>query len=330
MKTVLYACPFVPPEWIAAHGLSAQRIVPQPLGAGGAGIAAGLCPYAWAFMAAVCSPGTGDAVIVTTVCDQMRRTAERIAEDTDRAVFLMHVPATWEGSAPRALYTEELKRLGRFLRRLGGRPPKAGELVAVMRRHDAARAAVRAEREGMTGRQYAEAIAGLSRTDPLRQHGDEAAPPKGAPAVAIVGGPLMQRDLCLFDLIERYGGRVVLNATEGGELTLPAPLDEARLFEAPLAALVESYFGGIPHAFRRPNSLLYQWLGRELPARKVRAVVFVRHLWCDTWHGEARRLAEWSRLPTLELDLSDVAQDRATGDSERLGGRIQAFMEMLA
>jgi len=28
MTTVLYTSPFVPPEWIAAHGLTPQRIVP--------------------------------------------------------------------------------------------------------------------------------------------------------------------------------------------------------------------------------------------------------------------------------------------------------------
>ena len=56
MKTVLHTCPFVPPEWVAAHGLSPMRItpaaaVPRP------GLTAGVCPFAGAFMAAACATG---------------------------------------------------------------------------------------------------------------------------------------------------------------------------------------------------------------------------------------------------------------------------------
>ena len=64
----------------------------------------------------------------------------------------------------------------------------------------------------------------------------------------------MDADYAFFDLVERAGGRVVLDATEGGERTLPRPFDPARLAADPFEELADAYFDAIPDAFRRPNS----------------------------------------------------------------------------
>ena len=51
MRTIAYSCPFVPPEWIAAHGLRPRRIMPRS--AGGASfveVSGGRCAYAQAFI----------------------------------------------------------------------------------------------------------------------------------------------------------------------------------------------------------------------------------------------------------------------------------------
>ena len=80
-----------------------------------------------------------------------------------------------------------------------------------------------------------------------------------------------------------------------------------------------------PHAFRRPNSGLYEWLARELPARDVRGIIFRRFAWCDLWHAELQRLKEWTPLPVLEID---AGPDDAAAPN-RVEGRIEAFLEML-
>ena len=90
------------------------------------------------------------------------------------------------------------------------------------------------------------------------------------------------------------GGRVVLDATEGGQRTMPRRFDPARVASDPLQELADAYFDGIPDAFRRPNSRLYEWLGRELAARHVQGIIFRRYLWCDLWHAELQRLKQWS------------------------------------
>jgi len=153
---------------------------------------------------------------------------------------------------------------------------------------------------------------------------EEDANAAGVP-LAILGGPLLDSDHVLFELIERAGGRVALDATEGSQRTLPRPFDPARMASDPLQELADAYFDGIPDAFRRPNHRLYEWLGRELAAHQVRGIIFRRYVWCDLWHAELQRVRQWSRLPVLEID---VGPDDLTAPN-RVQGRIEAFLEVL-
>jgi len=324
MKTVAYSCPFVPCEWIAAHGLRPRRISPGPPPGPPAGPSEGLCPYVQAFVHAAGGDARAEAVVVTTLCDQMRRAAEWIARSSDRRVFRLNVPATWQGREPRRLYTDEVRRLGRFLQRLGGRPPSAEELAAVMCRYDDLRGELRAARPRLPARRFAERVLAAASGE-VPEGGDVAPSRRGGVPVALVGGALRRCDLGLFDLLERSGGRVVLDATDTGERTLPAPFDRRRLARDPLGALVDAYFGAIPHVFRRPNEGFYQYLIRELHVRGARAVLFRRYPWCDTWNAELWRLRDRLDLPVFELDIGTEA-----GVPDRWATRVQAMLEALS
>jgi len=320
---VLYSCSFVPAEWVAAHGVRPCRTLPAS-GPASAWLAAdmGLCPYARAF-ALEARAGEADAVVVTTLCDQMRRVAEIIARDSPRPVFLMHLPTTWQSAASRAYYLDELRRLGRFLVQLGGAAPSDGDLAAVMLQYDSARAALRALRGRVSPRRFSEAIAEFHRTGAVTSDALPAAAPRGVP-IALLGAPMVRNHFWLFDLIEEAGGHVALDATDSGERTLPAPFAADRLHTAPLEELADAYFGHIPHAFRRPNDALYQWLGRELARSGAKGLIVRRYVWCDTWHAEVERLREWASVPVLDLDVN------GGGDAEgRAANRIQAFIEAL-
>ena len=65
---------------------------------------------------------------------------------------------------------------------------------------------------------------------------------------------MLETDCELFEMVERAGGRIVLDATEHGQRTLPRPFDPARVAAEPLEELADAYFDGIPDAFRRPNT----------------------------------------------------------------------------
>ncbi|HUT45325.1 MAG TPA: 2-hydroxyacyl-CoA dehydratase family protein [Sedimentisphaerales bacterium] len=328
MKTIIYTCPYVPAEWIAAHGLRASRLLLDHVDSASMFIRTeGVCPFVRSFISEVMKNKGAGGVVATTVCDQMRRAFDVLVRKSNLPAFLMNVPNTWQSLAAQKLYIDELKRLSRFLSRLGGKSPSNNTLAKIMLEYDAARGSILTAREYLSARQYAEAIAAFGRNGPdqtiNRITGTE--PQTDGVRLAMIGGPLMKQDFDLFDLIEQSGGRIVLDATETGERGLCVPFDHRRLRDEPLMELADAYFGGIRDASRRPNSELYKWLQRELASRDVQGIIFRRYLWCDIWHAELRRLKDFSNLPVLDIDTAgdnDIEQQRTVN-------RIRAFLEML-
>jgi benzoyl-CoA reductase/2-hydroxyglutaryl-CoA dehydratase subunit BcrC/BadD/HgdB len=296
MTTVAYCSPFVPPEWILAHGFVPERIVPS-IGAGPSELAGmqGLCPYAGAF-AENLMRRKDRAVVAASTCDQMRRVAQLLQARGGFPVFVLNVPASWQTVNAHRMYRSELERLGRFLVRLGGTPPASAELADLLLEHDARRSLD-------AGRQRVQA---------------------GRVPLALLGSPLCKEQLRIEEIIEEAGGTVVLDGTDGGDRTMPGRLDRRAVRGDPLSALADAYFGALPDAFRRPNYPLYAWLAAETRARGVRGVVFAWQTWCDVWHAELPRLVEWSRVPVLGLQLAGTGDDGA-----RSRARIEAFLEVL-
>jgi len=329
MKTVVYSCPFVPAEWIAAHGFGPKRIIPSiDHDRAPSGLTQGLCPYADAFTGEAVADSRLGAIIFTTVCDQMRRIPDTRTSRTETPLFVLNVPATWETASVHKLYRNEILRLGRFLCTLGGERPNNERLASIVLDYDRRRSELRSLRDRMTARQFSEKIAAFHRDGSLESDFDPPSGPTGAGArptpIALAGGPMLRHHFDLFDIVEDAGGTIVLDATGTGERTIPPPVDRRLAREDPLAALADVYFGRIPDAFRRPNSELYIWLKKEFAQRGVEAVLYVRHTWCDTWQAEAMRMKEWCGLPFLTIESG--------GDSHvdgRTLSRIQSFMEVV-
>jgi benzoyl-CoA reductase/2-hydroxyglutaryl-CoA dehydratase subunit BcrC/BadD/HgdB len=332
MHPVAYTSPFIPPEWITAHGFQPMWVPPGRLPtcqekpdwqSAPRANRRGLCPYAGILMDEADEGIEASALVMATTCDQMRRAAELVETASRIPVFLLNVPATWQTPAARQYYAEELRRLGRFLVQLGGKAPSASELAGIMLQYDRARAALRCDAADWPARRRAEAVLGLRGVRQSLTRGQDARAPSGVP-LALVGGPLLPQDHGLFDLIEAAGGRVVLDASETGERTLPRPLRHEAMQGDPFEELVAAYHA-IPDAFRRPNDRLYEWLGREIEACGARGLLLRRYLWCDIWHAEWRRLKEWSPVPVLEIDVAD---DEPSVPN-RTQGRLEAFLETL-
>lgn len=264
---------------------------------------------------------------MTTVCDQMRRAFDILVRKCQLPAFLMNVPSTWQSFESQRLYIDELKRLGRFLTKLGGNSPSNNALAKVMLEYDSARKAILAAREYLSARRYAEAIASLYRDGPDKTPDSPTSTESSVDGIhlAIIGGPLMKQDFDLFDVIEQSGGRVVLDATETGERGLCAPFDRRRLHDEPLMELADAYFIGINDASRRPNSGLYKWLQQKIASRTVQGIIFRRYVWCDLWHAEVQRLKDWSNLPVLDIDTGGDNDN----ERQRTANRIRAFLEML-
>jgi hypothetical protein len=107
MNTVACVSPFVPPEWIAAHGWQPRWLALDPArGRPGGGMRRGVCPYAGALVERAQSGLDAAAVVLTTACDQMRYAAAVMELGGCVPIFLFNLPGNsistscggWAGS----------------------------------------------------------------------------------------------------------------------------------------------------------------------------------------------------------------------------------------
>ena len=326
MRKVVYTCPYVPAEWVRAHGLEAMRLMPKCAGRERAvSEREGMCPFAAAFAEEATKHREEWAIVVTTGCDQMRRVFDLISAEFGSACFLMNVPSTWQQTSAKKLYEDELRRLGRFLVGLGGEAVSNEKLSGVMGEYNKMRRELRNSRERLNSRAYSEAIAGFYHNGEIDSTKSCSGRGHDGIALAITGGPMVAEDFELFDIIEKAGGYVELDATETGERGMCGTFDGDRSRDDALGELVRAYFDEIVEVWQRPNLRLYEWLKRKLSERKVRGVIVRRYVWCDMWHGEVYRLKEELGIPVIDIDVSGQA-----GAYERAKSRIEAFVEMLS
>jgi benzoyl-CoA reductase/2-hydroxyglutaryl-CoA dehydratase subunit BcrC/BadD/HgdB len=294
---VAYSSPFVPAEWIAAYGLRPLRLTPGP---SAMAAMAGVCPFAHDFLQAILGRGQASmdapvgAAVFTATCDQMRRAGELASSHLP--TFLMHVPATWQTEAVVRLYIDELRRLGEFLISVGGIRPSDAALVETISAFDQ-------RRQRLATTQAA-----------------------GGPAMrlAIAGGPLRRQDQWIVEHLRQAGASVVLDATEYGERSLPAMIDRERLVADPLKELAQAYFLTIPDAFRRPDTLLHDYLRQKLAATCAQALLLLRFVWCDQWHAQVASLRESLPVPVVDIDLGQNGGDRG-----RAASRLDALLDTL-
>jgi hypothetical protein len=351
---VFYTSPWVPAEWIKAHGLEPRGIwLANDFGSEPLPLAAGVCAFANAAVH-IAEQRTSSAVIFTTHCDQLRRGFDAVAEDASQRLFLFNLPVTWQTPVAERIYLGELRRLGRFLVGMGGRAPVAAELREIVSQYREARQCLLEAASWCPARAYAEAVArfhldGSVNLPPM--NGGRRATPGIDIRLALVGGPLSQLQMPLLGAIEQAGGRVVLNATEAGERSLwrtqsaeaersvyaaamgvnsaspasPASASSLGREEAtptPMELLARDYLANCVDVFQRPNTRLYDWLRERLTARHARGIVLWHYVGCDLWRAEAESLREAFGLPVLLLEAEEVSPSRSIG-------RLEAFLESL-
>lgn len=324
MKRILYTSPFIPPEWIAAHGFQPCRIVAGASRADQLPAAPqGICHYVWRYLHDVSRDSGASAAVFTTICDQMRRAPEWLRESCSMPAFLFHVPKTRQSANSGELYRHELVRLGSFLCGLGGNPPSMESLRGEMLAYDAKRGALLQLNGSLPSRSSLEVLLRFYETGIVEI--PQAAPPKRETRIplALIGGSLSRDQFSLFDEIESAGGIVVFDGTENGERTFPRLFDIRHLDMNPVEELARAYFGSIPDIFYRPNDTFFGWLVRKVAASNVRGVIHIRNVWCDLWHAEVQRIREALPVPVLDLDV-----DGETATT-RNRTRIQAFIESL-
>ena len=292
---VFLTSPWIPEEWIRAHGLEPRGIwFAEEFRRGTPPLSAGVCAFAEAAVR-FAEAQRDSAVIFATSCDQLRRGFDTAIFRGHTRAFLFNIPAT-QTPAARQIYRAELERLGQFLVELGGSIPTPEILRSEMLQTGEARRRLLESSPVLTGNQV-----------PL----------------ALVGGPLSVANGGLFGAIEAAGGHIVLNATENGERGL-CPQFDPNAGGNPFDALVAGYFENIVDVFQRPNTRLYSWLKLRLLSRQVRGIVLWLFSGCDLWRAEAQTLRESFGLPVLLLEAEEAARI-----SPRDVNRVEAFVETL-
>jgi benzoyl-CoA reductase/2-hydroxyglutaryl-CoA dehydratase subunit BcrC/BadD/HgdB len=319
---VFLSSPWIPAEWIRAHGLQPRGIWSadnyQP---GAWPLSAGVCAFAEATVR-FAGAQTNSAVIFSTACDQLRRGFDAAMLRGQRHSFLFNLPATWQTTAAKEIFRSELERLGQFLLAIGGREPSPEMLRQEMVQSNRARKQLIESASASTPRGFAKAVA--------RFHWDGVflPPPPATPGnhipIALVGGPFLAPHWKLLDEIEALGGRAVLNATETGERSLCPPFELDAATRNPFDILVRGCCDHIVDVFQRPNTRLYSWLKPRLASRHVRGIVLWHFTGCDLWRAEAQTLRETFGLPVLLLEAGGEP-----GVAPRELNRLQAFVEIL-
>lgn len=318
---VFLTSPWIPAEWIRAHGLTPRSICgTENFLRGALPLTGGVCAFAEAAVQ-LTQTNAGSVVVFSSACDQMRRGFDKATLLGGGRAFLFNLPATWQSPAAKEIFRSELQRLGRFFLTIDGIEPSPDKLRQEMGHSGFARRQLLQSAPGSSPRGFTEAVA--------RFHWDGAVLPVQEDAranqvpLALLGGPFPALHWKVLDEIEAFGGRVVLNATESGERSL-CPVFELGPDSDPLEALVHGYCDHILDVFQRPNTRLYSWLKPRLASRGVRGIVLWHFTGCDLWRAEAASLREAFGLPVLLLEAS-----AELGDGPRELTRLQAFVETL-
>ena len=315
--------PWIPAEWIRAHGLQPRGIwSAENFQPGALPLSAGVCAFAEAAVR-FAEAQTDSAVIFSTACDQMRRGFDAAILRGQRRAFLFNLPATWQTAAAGQIFRSELERLGQFLLAIGGRAPSPEGLRQEMVQSGGTRkrllesaasqfsARVCRSRGAISlGRRFFAAAAGRAGKSNSARPGRRAV---SRAALEIAGRNRSRRRT---RRAERHRNR----RTQPVVRHLNLRPDAIHPFDA----LVHGYCDNIVDVFQRPNTRLYSWLKPRLASRRVRGIVLWHFTGCDLWRAEAQTLRETFGLPVLLLEAGGEP-----GAAPRELNRLQAFVETL-
>jgi hypothetical protein len=298
--------PQVPHDRIRAHGYAPLTLPPLATALGSP--TAGVCAAAHGWAEALLSDESRfAAAVLSTRCDQIRRTFETLRARTRLPLFLLNVPATHGTETARRLYAEELNRLDRFLSRLGEGPQ--GESLTGLGGTGSASATSTFGRCSAFGG-FPQTAAGACRSASLAANGeaspldralrhapDAAETVERAFRVGLLACCLTEADDAVLRMLPQVGLQIAVHATEGTVDT--------------------------PTIAQRPNAPFFEWLRKTSRAAGLEGWVHVRQPWCDLYHAEVPRMKSATALPWLDLETG------ARPAFASLCMRAEAFAETL-
>jgi benzoyl-CoA reductase/2-hydroxyglutaryl-CoA dehydratase subunit BcrC/BadD/HgdB len=325
-------------EWPIA---AAERVLPS-----------GLCPlikssYGYAITETCPYYSASDFLIAETTCDGKKKMYELLG--LVKPLHLMHLPYTTEEPHALEFWRQEIIRLGSFLEERTGWKTDLDHLRFQIKTQNSIRKLLGRISRFQTAERVP--ISGLDMMTVMESKSFWIYPDKyqqllqkfisqmevfvesgfspfadDAPRILLTGCPIGRGSEKVLRLVEDCGGVVVCMENCTGVKGLDLLVDEEE--SDPFMALARRYLQ-IPCSCMTPNTGRLDLLDRLIDEYRVDGVIDLTLQYCHTYNIESRIIGEFvetrRNLPFLHLET-----DYSDSDTERLGTRIEAFLEMAA
>jgi benzoyl-CoA reductase/2-hydroxyglutaryl-CoA dehydratase subunit BcrC/BadD/HgdB len=280
-----------------------------------------------------------DAVVGEATCDGKKKMYEILPASLP--VYVLDLPQRPESPGAPAYFTSELRRFGRFMEGLTGRrldddalrreirsanetrkllhrlfelrmrdppPIRGSEVLRVMQKQ-----------LFLSPEQFREGVARLC------EELEQVAPaPRKGPRIMISGCPMASGNTKVPEIIEGKGGVIVVEESCTGTRSFWDPVNEGG---DPWKALAERYLG-ITCACMTPNDRRIARIADLAKQYHVDGVVYYTLQFCHGYNIERLRVQQ--ALKKERIPLLAIESDYGDSDTEQIGTRVDAFLEMIA
>lgn len=291
------------------------------------------CPLVKAFAGAAAAGaglhGMVDYWVAMYTCDQTRRLFQELGRVTGIPAFHIQLPSTRTHEAE-DYFAQQVERLCGDLADAAG-PAAYSEPDARAYETERRRATSSLRSIAMAGSLPPTALhAAYSLLDIARPEGLAACletlapgrdPWSGGPRIAVAGGPMAHGDGSVPELLEEAGAVMVPLGCSGLQTSLPG----GEPGDCSPGGLAREYFRASRCARCRPNAEVFEYLDESIREAGCRGMILKTLKFCDLWYTERERIRARMPVPVLVIDTGF-----GPGGRERIGTRIEAFLESLA
>jgi Benzoyl-CoA reductase/2-hydroxyglutaryl-CoA dehydratase subunit, BcrC/BadD/HgdB len=283
--------------------------------------------------------GLVDAIVAEATCDAKKKTYELLPRY--RTTYVLDLPQKPESPEARAYFLSELRKFGRFMEDLTGHPIRTADLEREIRSENETRrllhrlfALRKRDPPPIRGSEVLRVLQRQFFFTPLqfregliRLYGEleSASPgPRKGPRILIAGCPMPAGNTKIPDIIEQKGGVIVAEESCTGTRSFWDLVEEGG---DPWKALADRYLK-IPCACMTPNE---ERITRILDLAReyhVDGVVYYTLQFCHAYTIERARVQQ--ALRGEQIPMLAIESDYGDADSEQIGVRVEAFMEMIA
>jgi benzoyl-CoA reductase/2-hydroxyglutaryl-CoA dehydratase subunit BcrC/BadD/HgdB len=283
--------------------------------------------------------GLVDAIVAEATCDAKKKSYELLS--AHRETYVLDLPQKPESPEARDYFLSELKKFGSFMEHLTGKPLSLTALAEEIRSENETRRLLhrlftlrKRDPPPVRGsdilrvmqRQFfftpAQFREGLTRLCDELEH---AVPGQiKGPRILIAGCPMPAGNTKIPDILEKKGGVVVAEESCTGTRSFWDLVDEKK---DPWIALSERYLK-IPCACMTPNARRISHIVDLAKEYRVDGVVYYTLQFCHAYNIERVRVQQ--ALKQAGIPLLSIESDYGNADTEQIGVRVEAFLEMLS